>query len=128
MVRPRNGQLFHGIGEPLNDLINQTDVAVRSGGAAGKLRNLNHLRRGRSRNGFDDPSILIWLHQNRFDVIPFHFLDDIGQLRSRWRSSGVRFEKDVDLQAEAVRKVGPGIMVSRHMLILKQLQGAAPPL
>src|SRR5439155_11631305 len=102
--------------ESRDQRVDQLYVTVRSGQAARELRKFHNFGTGRTRNFLRDSAIVKRLDNDRFDMLRPHLRDHFREMRWRWRDSGLRFEEDVDVQAEAMREVRPRIVIGDNVL------------
>ena len=114
-------------GQPsANQGVDQLHVAVGARQPAGKLREIHDLGAGRTRHFLSDFPIVKRLDDDRFDVLRFHLLDHLREMRRRGRNARLRLEENVDVQTKTVREIRPRIVIGDDVLPLEWQHGGAP--
>src|SRR5260370_24662954 len=112
--------LFQRCSQSRDECVDQLYVTVCSRQATWKLRELHDLGAGRTRNFLSDAPIVKRLDNYRFNMLRPHLRDHFRKMRRRWRDSGLRFEEDVGIQTEAMRKVGPRVEIRDNVLAFER--------
>ena len=106
--RPRNG---------IDYMIDQRDIApFRAFDAARKLRNINHRGSCFLGDSFSSAAIQVRINYDDVHLILSHLRDDFSEVRWRRGNPWLRLKEQIDLQAEAIAKIEPGVVISDDLL------------